>query len=266
VVEEDEEAAVAAEAKKKSDMEAAAAAAEEKSVEAAAAYERELNRKELEELEAEGVDEGPGVEERAEGGDGDGADANAINAARVVNMLECCRSVEEFERLNRIDEGAYGACSTPESEEWRTYRLYNEYFRHIHLPLEGEARVSWVCRGTARPCFGMPPAAASPPHSLVGVLGWRVVESNRRCGCWGRSVGTHSPSLTPLWEVAGPTGVVYRARDKKSGRVLALKKVKMEKEKEGFPLTSIREINILLSLDHPNIIDVTEVRPEAWRW
>jgi len=54
--------------------------------------------------------------------------------------------------------------------------------------------------------------------------------------------------------------VVYRARDKKSGRVLALKKVKMEKEKEGFPLTSIREINILLSLDHPNIIDVTEVR------
>ena len=54
--------------------------------------------------------------------------------------------------------------------------------------------------------------------------------------------------------------MVYRARDKKSGRVLALKKVKMEKEKEGFPLTSIREINILLSLDHPNIIDVTEVR------
>jgi cell division cycle 2-like protein len=47
--------------------------------------------------------------------------------------------------------------------------------------------------------------------------------------------------------------------------VLALKKVKMEKEKEGFPLTSIREINILLSLDHPNIIDVTEVRKGEYR-
>ena len=118
VVEEDEEAAVAAEEKKRQDMEAAAAAAEAASVEAAAAYERELNRKELEELEAEGVHEGPGIEERAEGvdaADGEGADAQAVNAARAVNMLEACRSVEEFERLNRIDEGAYGARSSVES-------------------------------------------------------------------------------------------------------------------------------------------------------
>jgi hypothetical protein len=33
----------------------------------------------------------------------------------------------------------------------------------------------------------------------------------------------------------------------------------MEKEKDGFPLTSIREINILLSFHHPNIVDVSEV-------
>jgi hypothetical protein len=112
VVEEDEEAAVAAEQKKKQGMEEAAEAAEVASVEAAAAYERELNRKELEELEAEGVHEGPGIEDRAEAdaADGEGADARTINAARAVNMLEACRSVEEFERLNRIDEGAYGAC------------------------------------------------------------------------------------------------------------------------------------------------------------
>jgi len=57
----------------------------------------------------------------------------------------------------------------------------------------------------------------------------------------------------------GTYGVVFRARDKKSNEVVALKKVKMEKEKEGFPLTSIREINILLSLDHENIVEVTEV-------
>ena len=74
------------------------------------------------------------------------------------------------------------------------------------------------------------------------------------------SVSTAASDSVPAGCAAG---VVYRARDKKSGRVLALKKVKMEKEKEGFPLTSIREINILLSLDHPNIIDVTEVR--KWR-
>ncbi|PIN26380.1 Protein kinase PITSLRE [Handroanthus impetiginosus] len=57
----------------------------------------------------------------------------------------------------------------------------------------------------------------------------------------------------------GTYGVVYRARDKKTGEIVALKKVKMEKEREGFPLTSLREINILLSFNHPFIVDVKEV-------
>lgn len=57
----------------------------------------------------------------------------------------------------------------------------------------------------------------------------------------------------------GTYGVVYRARDKVTGEIVALKKVKMEKEREGFPLTSLREINILLSFHHPSIVDVKEV-------
>ncbi|XVE74819.1 hypothetical protein DITRI_Ditri12bG0048800 [Diplodiscus trichospermus] len=57
----------------------------------------------------------------------------------------------------------------------------------------------------------------------------------------------------------GTYGVVYRAREKKTGEIVALKKVKMEKEREGFPLTSLREINILLSFHHPSVIDVKEV-------
>ncbi|KAK8937985.1 Cyclin-dependent kinase G-1 [Platanthera guangdongensis] len=57
----------------------------------------------------------------------------------------------------------------------------------------------------------------------------------------------------------GTYGIVYRARDKKSGEIVALKKVKMEKEREGFPLTALREINILLSLHHPSIVEVKEV-------
>jgi cell division cycle 2-like protein len=47
--------------------------------------------------------------------------------------------------------------------------------------------------------------------------------------------------------------------------VCALKKVRMEKEKDGFPLTAIREINILLSFHHPNIVDVKEVFAAFWR-
>jgi cell division cycle 2-like len=59
----------------------------------------------------------------------------------------------------------------------------------------------------------------------------------------------------------GTYGVVFRVRDKKTGEVVALKKVKMDKERdrEGFPLTALREINILLSLHHPSIVDVKEV-------
>jgi len=33
----------------------------------------------------------------------------------------------------------------------------------------------------------------------------------------------------------------------------------MEKEKEGFPITSLREINTLLKAQHPNIVTVREI-------
>ncbi|OEL35920.1 Cyclin-dependent kinase G-1 [Dichanthelium oligosanthes] len=57
----------------------------------------------------------------------------------------------------------------------------------------------------------------------------------------------------------GTYGVVFRVRDKKTDEIVALKKIKMNNEREGFPLTSLREINILLSFDHPSIVDVKEV-------
>ena len=42
--------------------------------------------------------------------------------------------------------------------------------------------------------------------------------------------------------------MVYRARDKRTNETVALKKLKMEKEKQGFPITSLREINTLLKV------------------
>ncbi|GBP10868.1 hypothetical protein EVAR_5449_1 [Eumeta japonica] len=47
----------------------------------------------------------------------------------------------------------------------------------------------------------------------------------------------------------GTYGVVYRARDKTTEEIVALKRLKMEKEKEGFPITSLREINTLLKVE-----------------
>lgn len=57
----------------------------------------------------------------------------------------------------------------------------------------------------------------------------------------------------------GTYGVVYRARDKRTDDIVALKRLKMENEKEGFPITSLREINTLLKGQHPNIVTVREI-------
>lgn len=57
----------------------------------------------------------------------------------------------------------------------------------------------------------------------------------------------------------GTYGVVYRARDKRTDEIVALKRLKMEKEREGFPITSLREINTLLKSQHPNIVTVREI-------
>ena len=53
--------------------------------------------------------------------------------------------------------------------------------------------------------------------------------------------------------------MVYRARDKTNGEFVAIKKLKLEKEKEGFPITALRELSTLISLKHQNVIEVKEV-------
>lgn len=57
----------------------------------------------------------------------------------------------------------------------------------------------------------------------------------------------------------GTYGVVYRAKDKKTQEVVALKRLKMEKEREGFPITSLREVCTLLKAHHTNIVKVQEI-------
>jgi len=57
----------------------------------------------------------------------------------------------------------------------------------------------------------------------------------------------------------GTYGVVYRAREKCTQTIVALKRLKMEKEKEGFPITSLREVNTLLKGQHRNIVTVREI-------
>lgn len=57
----------------------------------------------------------------------------------------------------------------------------------------------------------------------------------------------------------GTYGIVYRARDVRSDTIVALKKMRMENEKDGIPISGLREIDILLNLRHENIVEMTEV-------
>ncbi|XP_033121962.1 cyclin-dependent kinase 9-like [Anneissia japonica] len=57
----------------------------------------------------------------------------------------------------------------------------------------------------------------------------------------------------------GTFGEVFKARHKRNRRVVALKKVLMENEKEGFPITALREIKILQLLRHENVVHLIEI-------
>eukprot|EP01035_Chromulina_nebulosa_P023512 gene23512-30481_t len=59
----------------------------------------------------------------------------------------------------------------------------------------------------------------------------------------------------------GTYGMVFRAKCKVTNEVYALKQVKLgaDANKLGYPVTALREINILLALQHPYIVKVKEV-------
>jgi cyclin-dependent kinase len=48
----------------------------------------------------------------------------------------------------------------------------------------------------------------------------------------------------------GTYGKVYKARDKRTGQLVALKKTRLEMEEEGVPSTALREVSLLQMLSH----------------
>ncbi|XP_068211351.1 cyclin-dependent kinase 1 isoform X1 [Palaemon carinicauda] len=57
----------------------------------------------------------------------------------------------------------------------------------------------------------------------------------------------------------GTYGVVYKAKSRKTGKFVAMKKIRLENEEEGVPSTAIREISLLKELQHPNIVSLEDV-------
>ncbi|KAK9989416.1 hypothetical protein SO802_029655 [Lithocarpus litseifolius] len=59
----------------------------------------------------------------------------------------------------------------------------------------------------------------------------------------------------------GTYGVVFKAIDTKTGQTVAIKKIRLGKQKEGVNFTALREIKLLKELKDPNIIELIDAFP-----
>ncbi|KAF9177627.1 Cyclin-dependent kinase 3, partial [Haplosporangium sp. Z 767] len=57
----------------------------------------------------------------------------------------------------------------------------------------------------------------------------------------------------------GTYGIVYKATEKATGRVVAMKKIRLENEDEGVPSTAIREISLLKELKHDHVVQLLDI-------
>lgn len=58
----------------------------------------------------------------------------------------------------------------------------------------------------------------------------------------------------------GTFGEVFKAREANNpSKFVAMKKVLMDNEKEGFPITALRELRILQQLKHDNVVNLIEI-------
>ena len=53
--------------------------------------------------------------------------------------------------------------------------------------------------------------------------------------------------------------IIDRAIDTVHKKIVALKKVRVEKENDGIPISGLREIQVLKQCHHPNIVHLEEV-------
>jgi serine/threonine-protein kinase BUR1 len=97
----------------------------------------------------------------------------------------------------------------------------------------------------------------SPPGDFVAFAREHTRPQNRFVGC---SRITDYEILGKLGE--GTFGEVHRAKSKKTGAIVALKKILMHNEKDGFPITALREIKLLKLLSHPNVLKLEEMAVE----
>lgn len=57
----------------------------------------------------------------------------------------------------------------------------------------------------------------------------------------------------------GTYGVVFKGKNKETGEIVAMKKIKLESDEEGIPTSAIREISVLKRMRHPNVVGLKDI-------
>ncbi|XP_058037088.1 cyclin-dependent kinase 12 isoform X4 [Ahaetulla prasina] len=130
--------------------------------------------------------------------------------------------------------------------------------RHLltDLPLPPE-----LLGGDPSPPESPEPKAATPPQQSLRkrpkICCPRYGERRQTESDWGKRCVDKFDIIGIIGE--GTYGQVYKAKDKDTGELVALKKVRLDNEKEGFPITAIREIKILRQLIHQSVVNMKEI-------
>lgn len=125
----------------------------------------------------------------------------------------------------------------------------------------------------------LPEAPSAPAHpSTTGpsqpTIPTEIIEDFQEIS--GSSSVPNSPPLSPTLRTftgcssissytlgtqigSGTFGNVIIGFEKSTGKKFALKNIKINSEREGMPMTALREIRILRRLKHPNVIGLKEI-------
>ncbi|KAJ2490775.1 kinase subunit of RNA polymerase II carboxy-terminal domain kinase I [Coemansia sp. RSA 2050] len=109
---------------------------------------------------------------------------------------------------------------------------------HCHLDRNASSAVASACGGISTPATPVTPKQTSPADGIQ---------------MYSR--------ITMVGE--GTYGKVHKARNKETGQIVALKQMRIDMDREGFPITAMREIRLLKQLRHPNITQIFDVVPES---